>query len=72
MKMHADDCRVYSIGDSMMVVATFAGMGRDWPDTLVDKTTGTIYIFQSNEPMQDWMIGNYSGHAKYIKVVHQP
>jgi hypothetical protein len=64
MKMRPDDYHVYSISDGvMMVVAHFSGMALEWPSAI--ENVQSRYKFQSNEAMEDWMIGNYSGHAKY-------
>lgn len=68
MKMTEQDYKVYGVGDNgdVYVVANFAGISKEWPTTLtVDELD---YKFVSNEAMEDWMLGNYSGHAKYESV----
>jgi len=50
--MRLDDIKVYiQTEEKLNVVATFGA---------------TAYQFSHNEVMEDWMIGNYSGHAVYI------
>jgi len=50
------------------VVADFLTVGWNWPSTIRDDITGETFGFFCNEPMEDWMIGNCGGHAKYIKI----
>ena len=66
MMMRAGDYRIYATeGTTMYVVADMLAMGMEWPPTLVSKPDNKIYRFKCNELMEDWMIGNYSGHALY-------
>ena len=50
------------------VTADMLEIGRDWPTTIQDGKSGSTFKFASNEVMEDWMIGNYSGHARYVEV----
>jgi len=69
--MNSDSYHVWSAGERrgetpyILVVAEMSAMGMHWPPIIhyEDK----IYQFCSNEAMQDWMIGEYSGHAKYVE-----
>lgn len=56
-----------TVGTSIYVVAGYSGLGWDWPPTLAYE--GKFYIFQCNEPMETWMVGHFSGHAKYIEIL---
>lgn len=63
--MSASDYRIYaSDKSSLYVVADMLAYGREWPTTI--PYNGTTYKFVCNEPMQKWMAGNHSGHAKYV------
>ncbi len=68
--MDDEDFQIYKVSlendkekESIYAVARFSGMGLDWPRVV--KHCGKYYKFASNEVMEDWMIGNYSGHAKF-------
>lgn len=62
--MSAADYLIYAFdSDSVYVVADMLAYGLCWPTTIKHK--GVTYKFAHNEVMQDWMVGNYSGHAKY-------
>lgn len=70
--MRPGDYRIYAqadeqVGTSIYVVADILTMGYDWPTTLTYK--GAEYKFLRNEVMEDWMIGNHGGHAKYIEIL---
>ncbi len=67
--MLAIDYRIYASDvNKMFVVARMSAIGDRWPDTIINPDSGLTYNFKSNEIMEDWMIGNYSGHAKYIRI----
>lgn len=66
MRMRLDDIKVYrQTEEKLNVVATFGATAQEWPPTLTEG--GKQYQFSHNELMEDWMIGNYSGHAVYLK-----
>lgn len=70
--MRPGDYRVYAqaeeqVGTSIYVVADILTMGWDWPETISYK--GKDYRFKSNEVMEDWMIGNWGGHAKFVEIM---
>jgi hypothetical protein len=68
MKMSASDYRVYTIdteGGTLYAVADMLAMGYTWPPVIVED--GISYHFDSNEVMEPWMTGEYSGHAKYVE-----
>lgn len=48
------------------VVADMLEISSQWPLIIYDKD-GTKYSYISNEAMEDWMVGNFSGHAKYLE-----
>lgn len=50
------------------VVADMLQIGRNWPPIILDGKLGKSYKFECNEVMEDWMVGNYSGHAKYVEI----
>lgn len=50
------------------ITADMLQHGREWPLVIEDAKTGARFSFISNEAMEDWMIGNYSGHAKYLEI----
>ncbi len=70
MKMIKKDYAVYNSGASadgqleLNVVAHFSGMGLEWPKTIVHE--GKEYKYECNEAMKGWMVGKYSGHARYL------
>jgi len=65
MKMVDADYKVYGVGTSdISVVAYFSGAQKEWPPYIEHR--GFLYRFNSNEVMQPWMIGDYSGHSKYL------
>lgn len=67
MKMHPTDVWVYeNDGRELRVVANMMCFSMDWPDRLF--YIGKTFKFQCNEVMKDWMIGEYSGHAKYVEI----
>ena len=70
MKMIEDDYRIRSVSSNevMSVVSYFSGIALEWPPLIQYKKTDETYKFVSNEVIEDWMIGNYSGHAKYILI----
>jgi hypothetical protein len=49
------------------VVADMLEFGCEWPLVIHDNKTGAKFSFITNEVMEDWMTGNYSGHAKYLE-----
>lgn len=49
------------------ITADMLEFGKDWPLVIEDKKTGAKFSFICNEVMEDWMVGNYSGHAKYLE-----
>lgn len=64
MRMRLDDIKVYRQTEKQLnVVATFGATGLEWPAVLTEG--GKEYQFSHNEVMEDWMVGNYSGHAAY-------
>jgi len=66
MKMLPGQYHIVGTGNGFLhVVATFQALGLDWPEVLEYKSK--IYVFECNEPMEDGMIGHYSGHAKYTE-----
>ena len=72
--MMVDDYRIYAqteeqIGTSIYVVADILTMGWNWPLKLTYR--GKEYKFLRNEVMEDWMVGNYGGHAKYIEILNE-
>lgn len=72
MMMRPRDYRVYTqeeeqVGTSIYVVADILTMGWDWPPTITYE--GKEYKFFRNEAMEDWMIGNWGGHAKYLEIM---
>ena len=68
--MIEDDYRIRSVSSNevMSVVSYFSGIALEWPPLIQYKKTDETYKFVSNEVIEDWMIGNYSGHAKYILI----
>ena len=50
------------------VTADMLEIGREWPIRIRDGKTGSEFTFICNEVMEDWMVGNYSGHAKYLEI----
>jgi hypothetical protein len=38
----------------------------EWPTNLF--YIGKVFKFECNEVMKDWMVGEYSGHAKYVEI----
>ena len=65
MKMVEVDYKVYGVGTSdISVYAYFSGAQKDWPPYI--EYCESLYRFNSNEVMQPWMVGDYSGHAKYL------
>jgi hypothetical protein len=53
---------------TMYVMAHFSGMSMTWPPLITDGKGGKTFKFVCNEVMEDFMVGNYSGHAKYVEV----
>ena len=70
MKMRKDDYTIFDLNKTgdMIVLAFYSGMCMKWPDTIHDEKTDETYKFASNEVLEDWMVGNYSGCAKYILI----
>lgn len=70
MKMSKDDYRIQSVSSdgTMIVLAYFSGMGLEWPATVHNDKTDQTFTFVSNEFMEQWMVGNYSGVAKYTLI----
>jgi hypothetical protein len=67
MKMHPTDIWIYeNKGSEVFVVASILSFGMEWPRNL--NYVGKVFQFQTNEVMEDWMIGEYGGHAKYIEI----
>jgi len=67
MKMQPGDYQIYGVGsDYIWVVSGLLTYSMEWPDRIVNR--GKTYKFGSNEPMDEWMIGVWGGHAKYIEV----
>jgi hypothetical protein len=69
-KMRGGDYIIYSVGSNgeMHVVADMLAHGMEWPTVIHDPKTGKDFSFRCNEVMEDWMVGRYSGHAKYIEI----
>lgn len=72
MMMRPRDYRVYTqeeekVGTSIYVVADILTMGWDWPPIIIYE--GKEYKFLRNEVMEDWMVGNWGGHAKYLEIM---
>jgi hypothetical protein len=70
MKMSENDYTIRSVSSNgeLKAMAHFSGMSMKWPTEIYDNKTGKTFRFASNEPMEDWMVGNYSGFAKYILI----
>jgi len=76
MKMTDGSWRIYAVAfnertdglSHAYVTADMLEVGREWPSVIVDGKGGKSFQFVCNELMQDWMIGNYSGHAKYVEI----
>jgi len=76
MKMTDGSWRIYRVAfferddglHQAYVVANMLEFGREWPTFIHDPKDDVTYKFECNELMQDWMIGNYSGHAKYVEI----
>jgi len=67
MKMGPGDYQIYGVGSGhLWVVAGILTMGWDCPLQIIHR--GKTYKFSNNEPMEDWMIGDWGGHAKYVEV----
>jgi hypothetical protein len=67
MKMTSDEYRVIYISDTeLRVAADMLAYSKDWPPSITRE--GRTYQFSTNEPMERWMAGEYSGHAKYIAI----
>lgn len=71
MEMSENDYTIRSVSSDgeLKVMAHFSGMLMKWPAKIHDDKTNQTFRFASNEPMENWMVGNYSGFAKYILVV---
>lgn len=72
-KMTEDDYVIYSVRftepkETMQVLANFSGMALEWPPFITDGKGGKTYKFVCNEVMEDFMVGRFSGHAKYEEV----
>ncbi len=66
-KMSVDDYCIY--GESkgcIFLVAHMLAYSMDWPPQI--SYHGKDYKFNSNEFMEDWMVGYYSGHARYVEI----
>lgn len=66
MKMSPQDYHVYieqDDGKEIRAVSHFSGMTSAWPSTI--HHCGKTYNFVTQEVMQDWMVGNFSGTARY-------
>lgn len=67
MKMGPGDYQIYGVDAGYLwVVASILTMGWDWPLQIIHR--GKTYKFSNNEAMDDWMIGEWGGHAKYVEV----
>ena len=53
---------------TMLVMAYYRGMGLEWPPFITCDKYEKTFKFVCNEPMEDFMVGNYSGYAKYEEV----
>ena len=67
MYMTTSDYRIRSVSDDgiMLVLAHMSGISLSWPSIIQDEH-GKTYMFRSNEFMEQWMVGDFSGYAKYI------
>jgi hypothetical protein len=43
-------------------------MAMDWPEIIHDGKHGKSFKFQSNEVMEDFMVGKFSGYASFVEV----
>jgi hypothetical protein len=76
MKMTPGSWKIYMIDarerkdglKQAYVVADMLESGREWPLTIHDPKNNVEYKFECNEVMQDWMVGNCGGHAKYVEI----
>jgi hypothetical protein len=70
MEMSENDYTIRSVSSSgeLKAMAYFSGMSMKWPAEIHYFKTDQTFRFVSNEPMEDWMVGNYSGFAKYILI----
>ena len=67
MKIAPGEWKVVRIAPgAIFIVADINTVGLDWPLTILHGNK--FYRFKSDELMQDWMIGVWSGHAKYVEV----
>lgn len=67
MKMSPQDYHVFHVGDDgLHAAAHFRGMTSEWPATIVHYQKK--YNFETQEVMEDWMVGSFAGHAKYTLV----
>ena len=67
MKMQPGDYQIYGKGsDHIWVVSGLLTYSMEWPDRITNR--GRVYKFASSEPMEEWMVGDWGGHAKYIEV----
>jgi hypothetical protein len=65
MKMLPTDYRVYwTNGPDLFLISYFSGMTDEWPPIV--RHDNRDYKFASQEFMETWMVGQYSGHAKYV------
>ncbi len=52
----------------LYAMARFSGMSMDWPEIIRDEKSDKSFKFQSNEVMEDHMVGCYSGYASFVEV----
>lgn len=65
--MGPGDYKIYSIGAGHLgVVAGILTNGWVWPAEITHREK--TYKFATNEVMEDWMIGEWGGHAKYVEL----
>jgi len=65
--MNREDIDIFfSTDEELRVVVNFGGMCRTWP-TIITTEVGD-YKFKCNDFMQEWMIGDYSGTARYERI----
>lgn len=75
-KMNEGSYRIYSImfferEDGLCqayVVADMSEFGRVWPIVIHDDKHEISFRYESNEVMEPWMAGKYSGYAKYVEI----
>ena len=67
MKMTKYDYQICCVDrDNLFLAANLLAHGLEWPAVVVYESAS--YEFVSNEVMKEWMVGNFSGHAKYVKI----